>query len=58
MDKNDLLTDNIDNSKLREYDGNALKLQELTEFVSFYRVNYIKENGNYKLYSVRLKHRT
>ena len=49
---------NSDNEELGEYDGDTSKLSSLTEHTSYYRVNYIKDNGILKLSSVEWKHRS
>ena len=46
----------LDDNKLGEYDGNSSKLFNLTEYASYYRVSYIKENDKYKLFSIQWKH--
>ena len=49
---------NYDNEKLGDYDGDTSKLSSLTEHTSYYRVNYVKDNGTLKLSSVEWKHRS
>ena len=49
---------NYKDQKLGEYDGDVSKLQSLTENTSYYRFNFIKDGGKYKLTSVEWKNRT
>ena len=55
--KDGILYDHKD-EVLGEYDGSDLtKLSELTSETSYYRVNYVKDNKQFKLYSVEWKNR-
>lgn len=47
----------MNDKKLGKYNGDIAKLRELYVGVPYYRYNFIKENGNYKLNSVSLNAR-
>lgn len=53
---NGVLYDLADN-RLGEYDGDVAKLTDLFKVNSYYRYNYVKDNGVYKLKSVEWKNR-
>ena len=55
---NDGILYNFEDEKLGEYNGEASKLFELTKNTSYYRLNYIKRKGIYKLSSIEWKSRT
>ena len=48
----------LNNHELGEYDGDKSKLFELTQSTSYYRLNYVKRNGIFKLSSIEWKSRT
>ena len=54
--KDDVLYD-LNNKKLGKYDGDIVKLRKLYSDVPYYRYNFIKSDGYYKLKSVQLYNR-
>lgn len=49
---------NYSDEPLGEYNGDVSKLMELTKNTSFYRLNYVKRNGIYKLATIEWNSRT
>ncbi len=49
---------NYSDEQLGEYNGDVSKLFKLTKNTSYYRLNYVKRNGIYKLSSIEWKSRT